>query len=569
MCGIFFYLTTDGITSSKVKKSFRKIQSRGPDKSKLYQIELGGDVTIFLGFHRLRINDLSEKGDQPFHYQEGKRDIYMVCNGEIYNYKTLIEEYKLTTTSTSDCSVIIPLYLKFGLGGFFPMVTKLRGQFAIILLDIQEDKVLLYTARDQFGVSPLFYATEQTTTSYSVGFASQLRALNELFKSPVQPVQSGDWFSGSINETSIDGSFLSFYKHEYPKLGLVVPTTREDIHGMIRKLLFDSVEDRLMADAPVGFLLSGGVDSSLICGIANYILKKRDPNARLRTFTTGMQGGTDYKFAKMVADHIGSDHKEVYFTIEEGLKMIPEVVYANETYDITTIRASIPQHMVSQYISKNTDIKVILNGDGSDEVVGGYLMFHNAPNEKEFHDVCTRLVKEIHLYDVLRVYASLAYYGLEPRVPFLDHRFVDFYMSLPASIRMPQEVNGKKLEKALLRQAFADMNLIPREVLFRIKEALSDGISSQSKSWYQHIQEYTNKLITDKELDTEKKNYTHLPPVSKESLFYRKLFEREFSKINDKYLEHYWLHAWSVSLEPSARAQEVYKKLEQSDEKKA
>ena len=314
-------------------------------------------------------------------------------------------------------------------------------------------------------------------------------------------------------------------------------------YSEIRTRLTDCMVERLMADRPIACLLSGGIDSSLVSAIAVKETRKLGISSAPRTFCIGMGGSTDVEFAAKVAAHIGSVHSVVNFTPEEGLAAIPEVIFAIESYDITTVRASVGQFLVSKFIAKNTDIKVVLIGDGSDEVTEGYLYFHNTPSASQGHAEAVRLIKEIHLYDGLRADRAISYHGLEARVPYLDKKLVDFYLSLPAELRCPREspklgIADRKVEKALLREAFADTDLLPECVLKRTKEALSDGISSLRRSWYETVQEHVAHVIPDAEWDAyradaahsaERALHAHNEPPSREALFYRFSFSFSFS----------------------------------------
>jgi len=332
---------------------------------------------------------------------------------------------------------------------------------------------------------------------------------------------------------------------------------------MIKDTLTHAIESRLIADRPIACLLSGGLDSSLVAAIAARYLNKQ--NRKLATFSIGMPGATDAKYAQLVADKIGSKHTHIELREQDFLDAIKDVIWISETFDITTIRATTGQYLAAKKIADATDYKVLLIGDGSDEVCSGYLYFHKAPNPEAMHKENIKLLKNIHKYDVLRADRGIASNGLEARVPFLDSRFIDMFMSIDPSLRMPQH----NMEKWLLRSAFEDEDLLPREVLFRRKEAFSDGVSSKEKSWYEVIQEHVDKNITDDTFEKMCQNeYAHhCTPPTKEALHFRLLFHSMFGKSPIDYcIDNFWLpnDTWIKSgKEPSARALSIYNTLEQ------
>jgi asparagine synthase (glutamine-hydrolysing) len=324
-----------------------------------------------------------------------------------------------------------------------------------------------------------------------------------------------------------------------------------EIYSQIKKTLIKSVKDRLQSERPLGALLSGGLDSSLVCGIASKILRE-EKNEKLHTFSIGMtKDSPDLIYARKVAEYIDSNHNEIVIPVETWLETLDDVINQIETYDITTIRASTAQYLLAKWIKENTDIKVLLNGDGSDEITSGYLYFYNAPNSLTSHSENIDLLTNIHKYDVLRVDRTISAFGLEARVPFLQHHFVDLYLSIDKELRYP--IKFKRPEKYLLRKAFENDKIIPEEVLYRTKEAFSDGCSNLSKSWYEYITEYIETKITDEEFEDNKENFP-----SKESLYYYKKFIETHPNSN---LEvKYWLPSWSTEHKgnPSARVLNIY-----------
>ena len=556
MCGIFTYLSTLPYDSIVIMQALMQIKNRGPDNTVINMFDIENQH-LFVGFHRLSIMDTSHAGNQPFMRKDKNKTIYAICNGEIYNHKELIVEHKLADEihSSSDCAVILPLYVRYGL---LETVKRLHGEFAIIIIDIENQNVTLMGARDRFGVRPLYYKEDEN----SCCFSSELKGLSGLFKPQIYQFPPGNCMVKKLNSPPVYTAYYTIAHVDPPITGKI-----KQIQLMIRNTLTQCVKERLISDRPVAFLLSGGLDSSLVAGIANTLNRGK----KLKTFTIGMKQSTDIFYASTVAKYIKSDHTEVFFAPEEGLACIPEVIKAIESYDITTVRASVGQFLISKYIKNNTDYKVVYSSDGSDEICHGYMMFHNAPNAQESQKESEKLLKEIHLYDVSRVDRSISYHGLEARLPYLDHKFADLYMALDPALKVPQDpanFGGKKLdrkmEKALLRSAFHDLSVINEEVLYRPKEAFSDGVSGQEKSWFQIIKEHVDKLITDEEFKTEAPKYKHNTPPSKEAYWYRKIFESYYGQ-NDQLLPHFWLPNWAGGIkEPSARILPIYKQTVRS-----
>ena len=524
MCGIFAYLSITKIDTdlkNKLIDELIKTKHRGPDNTK-YRLE---NEKTFLGFHRLCINDTSERGDQPITHPKNF-NISLICNGEIYNYSKLKLEYNIVTDSNSDCEIILHLYEKFG---FSKTISLLDGVFACVLVDLTKDTI--YVARDPLGVRSLFIGEN---TNGDIGFASELKSIHELCETIIQFKPGHIWDSKTKEYTK-------YYTRELTN----VVESEELIKTTIREKLGLAVEKRLMSDRKIGCLLSGGLDSSLIAAqLANLYEDK------LETFSIGLEGATDLKFAKLVADHIGSNHHEVIVTEREMLNAIESTIKKTETYDTTTIRASVPMTLLSEYISKNSDAVVIYSGEGSDEASGSYLYFHNAPNELEFKKETFRLLDDLCYFDVLRCDKSTASAGLEVRVPFLDKEFLEYYMSIDPKYKLASH-NG--IEKWLLRSAFDDGKLLPDSVLWRVKEAMSDGVSSQKKGWFEIIQENVAEMYTDDEFIKRQQTYKWNPPMFKEALYYREIFNKYYPE-REKTIPYYWLPKWSGDVvDPSAR----------------
>jgi len=540
MCGIWVYIPKKHSANNYID-NFNSIQHRGPDKSVLIHNE---NSNIFIGFHRLSIIDVAN-GFQPFIYETRDFITYLVCNGEIYNYKELYQSLNVTPKTNSDCEVILHLFNAFG----EHFIDKLNGEFAFCICKCSKTypyKVNIYIGRDRFGIRPLFMAI----TSSEFFFSSELKGIpfinNAFYRylpTQIHPrklltikIQSDQWLIDSYIYYNLKQISTSIYD-------------KNIAHKLIREQFIKSVESRLMSERPLGCLLSGGLDSSLVSSITSKWCKLH--NTKLHTFSIGMENSTDEKYAKLVSQHINSIHTHICLSTDDFLNAIENVIKAIETYDITTIRASVGQWLLSKYISENTDIKVLLIGDGSDELCGGYMYFHNAPNPTEFHNECVNLLENIHFYDVLRADRGIANHGLEARVPFLDHDFVNLYLSIDPNLRMP---NG--LEKRLLRESFADTDLLPYEVLFRRKEAFSDGISQVTNSWYSIIQNYVSSMFSDDDLNSMSSKYN--APKTKEALYYRKIYDKYYGDI-DKIIPTFWLPKWNGNInEPSARVLTSY-----------
>jgi asparagine synthase (glutamine-hydrolysing) len=618
MCGISGVLlnnNTDDKLNELIEKFFcasRKIRHRGPDRNVL--ISLGNPVNVTLSFERLSIMDVSTKGDQPFKAEyidsvQNFHTVYSMCNGEIYGYHDIIKQHELIHTSESDCEVIILLYMKYGKDFIKHMCQMFNSEHAFMLIDINMSTgdYVMYISSDRFGIRPLHTGSCEEGFYFSSelqGIPTNDNIIVERFKPRTYsvitrsngillPIESYEYFNLKtdiivepdiivptnndedvpyvtdqlcflplqLNDKKCNNS-MQFIKRSGKKLQKLIKTTYNNPHMHFGKMwkkistsLIQAVIMRLDSDRPLGCLLSGGVDSSLVAGIASWYLKQQ--GKRLRTFSIGMPDGTDEYFANMVAEYIDSDHTHITVSEEDFLQAIPNIIKTIGSFDITTVRASTGQYLISKWISENTDIKVLLCGDGSDEVCGSYKYFHNAPSSEAFHNECVRLLEDIHLYDGLRADRCISHFGIEARFPFLDINFVTAYLSRPANIRMPQ--NG--IEKWLLRSSFAQLNLIPHEVLFRSKEAFSDGVSKRERSWYTIIQEMTDALYSSEDLIQYQTLYEHLTPTTKESLHYRRLFCEYFSNniSVSKTIPYIWLPKWCGNIvDPSARVLLIY-----------
>lgn len=487
MCSIIGLSKCDDF--EKIKKSFEKSNSRGPDGTSYYNAN-----SALLGFKRLAIMGLNEFGMQPFSYD----DKVLVCNGEIYGFRDIkIELLKkgYSFKSDSDCEILLPLFKEFG----FEMFSKLDAEFALIIYDKKEDKII--AARDPLGIRPLYYGKSKSNDTYI--FASEPKILVDLVED-IFPFPPGYYFDG---EKFIQYSFITDVESKHTRM--------RDVEKNIHSLLVEGVRKRLDSDAPIGFLLSGGLDSSLVCSIATKILKKP-----IETFAIGMEkDAIDLKYAKEVADYLNTNHHEVIITRDDVISSLEEVIYNLATYDITTIRASVGMYLLCKYIHENTDIKVLLTGEISDELFG-YKYTDYAPNPEEFQKESKKRIDEIHMYDVLRADRCISSNSLEARVTFGDLAFVKYVMEIDPKIKMNRYNKGKYL----LRKAF-EGDYLPKDILYREKAAFSDAVGH---SLVEDIKEFAEDYYTDEEFEINRKKYTFAQPFTKESLMYREIFEKYY-----------------------------------------
>ena len=517
MCGIFLYKGVKYDYNDLVKHFF-KIRHRGPDSSVLQQI----DKNITSGFHRLSINDISNFGSQPL-YHPDDHDLILICNGEIYNHSKLKEQYNFKTCSKSDCEIILHLYK---LVGIQKTLESLDGVFSLVLFDKSKNKIFI--ARDPYGVRGLFISDKDDELFVS----SEIKSFSDLARG-IEPFKPGHYYDSETKE------YVIYYSTPI----LDVSDNEEIILKNIKEKFTEAVYKRTMSDRPIAALLSGGLDSSLVCAL----LSKKVKN--LKTFSVGIKGSVDLKYAKIVAEHIKSEHYSFELTEEEFLQNIEEVIRIIESYDVTTVRASVGNYLVSKYLSENCDSKVIFCGDGSDEQ-SGYRYLQNAPSVQEFQDECFKLLNEIYMFDALRSDRTISSAGLEARVPFLDKDFVSYYMSINPKLKM---YSDERIEKYLLRKAFDNDNLLPKEVLWRSKCAFSDGVSKKEKSWHLIIQDYLKDKVSDDEFNTDLQLYSHNKPISKEAFYYRKIFEKYYPG-KAGIIPHFWMPKWCGEInDPSAR----------------
>lgn len=482
----------------------KRIRHRGPDWSGIYC----GDKAI-LAHERLAIVD-PQSGQQPLYSKDGK--LVLAVNGEIYNHQSIRDRqagtYEFLTKS--DCEVILSLYREKGIN----FIEDLNGIFAFALYDIENDVYLI--ARDHEGIIPLYMGWDHNGTFY---VASEMKAL-EGYCETIKSFPPGQYFY------SKDGELKTWYKRDWMEYDAVKDNTSSI--DELRNALENAVKRQLMTDVPYGVLLSGGLDSSIVSAIAKKYASQRVESGdklgawwpQLHSFAVGLKGAPDLLAAKKVADHIGTVHHEINFTVQEGLDAVRDVIYHIETYDVTTVRASTPMYLLARVI-KSMGIKMVLSGEGADEIFGGYLYFHKAPNAEELHKETVRKLSKLHMYDCLRANKSLSAWGVEGRVPFLDKEFMDVAMRLNPKDKLSGTVG--RIEKWILRKAFEDY--LPEEVAWRQKEQFSDGVGY---SWIDTLKELTSQKVTDEQMSHAAERFPINPPMTKEEYYYRSIFEEHF-----------------------------------------
>ena len=557
MCGIVAIFNVKEQTPelrSKALGMSKKIRHRGPDWS---GIHCSGSA--ILAHERLSIVD-PESGGQPLFSPDGKQ--VLAVNGEIYNHKEIRERYKgrYDFQTGSDCEVILALYRDKGVN----FLEDLNGIFAFALYDEEQDAFLI--ARDQIGVIPLYIGYN---ADGKVFVASELKALEGECER-YEPFLPGHYY------WSKDPGMKRWYKRDWMEYDNVKDNTASS--DAIRKSLCAAVKRQMMSDVPYGVLLSGGLDSSVISAITESYAERRietDSRSRawwprLHSFAVGLKGAPDLAKARLVADHIGTVHHEINYTIQEGLDALRDVIYFIETYDITTVRASVPMYLLARVI-KSMGIKMVLSGEGADEIFGGYLYFHKAPSAEEFHKETVRKLSKLHLYDCLRANKSLSAWGVEGRVPFLDKEFLDVAMRTNPKAKMcsvlPASRSGEadpkaSIEKRIVREAFEDM--LPEEVAWRQKEQFSDGVGY---SWIDTLKKITSEAVTDEQMAHAEERFPINTPLCKEEYYYRSIFEEHFpSESAARSVPHEasvacstavaleWDEAWKNMNDPSGRA---------------
>ena len=516
MCGIFLHFFKNGIIRKELMKkllcNYSSIEHRGPDKHTLSIFN-----NCFAGFHRLAINDVSEKGDQPFELN-GE---FLMCNGEIYNYEYLQETNNFSLTSKSDCEILLHLFQKYGIERSLSMID---GVFAIVY--ITNDNI--YMIRDRIGVKPLFYSINENELTVA---SEPIALVDENYETIIEEVLPSTFTFFS----KIDCSIRSVPYFLLPSKPINID--ENNAITLIQHALKKAVKKRLCSDRPIGCLLSGGLDSSLIASLLTQELNKK--GIRLKTFSVGFPDSTDIIYARKVAEYLNTDHNELIITYDTALSYIPAVIKKIGSYDTTTIRASTPMYILCEWINKNFKEKVIFSGEGSDEIFCGYLYSHNAPSSDDLFDDSIRLVSNLYKYDVLRADRCTAGNSLEFREPFLDQELLDIALRLPGELKKPKYENGISFEKHILRKAFT--NYLPKDVLWRRKAAFSDAVSGSEKPWYKWIHEY---------VDNNNFDITNFGGTN-ESNFYKTIFTTFYK--NYKPSIPLWLPQWSnTGDEPSA-----------------
>lgn len=506
MCGIvcaFDLKEKSEVLRPQLLEMSKKIRHRGPDWSGIY-----ADEKAILAHERLAIVDPAS-GKQPL-FSEDKK-LVLAANGEIYNHRDLRKQFegKYDFQTESDCEIILALYKKNGTS----FIDEMNGIFGFALYDVEKDEY--FVARDHMGIVPLYMGWDQNGTFY---IASELKALEGVC-TKIELFPPGHYLS------SKDGKLTQWYSRDWMEYNAVKEnqTSIDELHDALEA----AVHRQLMCDVPYGVLLSGGFDSSVISAIAKKYAKKRIESndtqpawwPQLHSFSVGLDGSPDLAAAQKVADHIGTVHHEIKFTIQEGLDAIRDVIYNLETYDITTIRASTPMYLMARVI-KSMGVKMVLSGEGADELFGGYLYFHKAPNAEEFHEETIRKLNKLHMYDCLRANKSLAAWGIEGRVPFLDKEFMDVAMRINPQDKM---INGQRMEKWVIRKAFE--SYLPESVTWRQKEQFSDGVGY---SWIDTLKEIVEQEVTDEQLANAHFKFPIQTPANKEEFYYRSIFTEHF-----------------------------------------
>ena len=505
MCGIAGIFNINEITPTVRNTALRmsgKLRHRGPDWSGIYT-----GKSAILTHERLSIVD-PESGKQPLYSPDRKH--ILAVNGEIYNHREIRRRYegKYHFSTGSDCEVILALYADKGTD----FLEELNGIFAFALYDESKDD--FFIARDHMGIIPLYIGKDKDGRIYC---ASELKALEGVCDEYI-PFPPGHCYIGS------EGKMKQWYSRSWEKYEETASYTD---CSMIRESLEEAVKRQLMCDVPYGVLLSGGLDSSIISATAKKYSAKRIETGgvadawwpRLHSFAIGLEGAPDLLQARKVAEYIGTVHHEINYTVQEGLDVLRDVIYHTETYDITTVRASTPMYLLARVI-KSMGIKMVLSGEGADEIFGGYLYFHKAPDARSFHEETVRKLKRLHLYDCLRANKALSAWGVEGRVPFLDKEFLDIAMTVDPEKKM---CPGNTIEKKILRESFADM--LPEEIIWRQKEQFSDGVGY---SWIDSLKEFTSNAVSDAEMENAASRFPVNPPRNKEEFYYRSIFEELF-----------------------------------------
>lgn len=532
MCGILAYYGEK--SEDRLNSAFKTISHRGPDETKPPEI-VGSidDKNVIFGFHRLRINGLSALSGQPMRLGTS----VLICNGEIYNYQKLADENGFKLETGSDCEIILHMYQKYGI---FKTVQQLEGVFALSLYDYSLQQ--LFVARDPIGVRPCYIANEGPEQN-EWAFASEEKALLTFDRDTIRAVEGGTILtlpSGEIKR------YINFEE--------IVPCSRpEDPYAELARLITHAVTVRTaMTERPVGVFLSGGVDSSIVAMLAKQV----DP--RIKSYSISLEGSnsTDLVHARAVAEALELDHTEVFFTVEEALSTLRDLIFCLGTCDVTTIRASMPMYLLSKYLKRHTDRTIMLSGEGPDEFCSGYLYNHNAPTPEDLHREAVWRTVELPKFDVKRADHSTAAWSLEVRVPYLCKHVVSYVLGLDPKLRDPKYNNG--IEKYLLRKAFQG-SVLPDHILWRPKEAFSDGVGY---NWVNSIQKHAELTVDPEQWMQRQKIYPQMTPLTKEAFMYRTIYEEFYHRTADPLVPYFWLPKWSDhGGDPSARVLNIHKTL--------
>lgn len=537
MCGIF--LALGSVNYSDCSGCIKTLAARGPEGESERSFKGG-----CLAFTRLAINGLSPKGMQPM---DLSGTLY-ATNGEIYNWRSLQDSYGFNCQTGSDCEIIGQLYQTFADGPLSELkglFQSLDGVFATVIVDPLKNRAIV--ARDPFGVRPLYKGYRTTYTKdremeMQIFFGSELKSVADLCQT-VEHFQPGTY---EVYDLSTRALLHSAVYHHLVTQPLPALSSLESACNAVRTALETAVKKRMMTERPCAALLSGGLDSSLIAALVAKELRSVGAPP-LKTFSIGMKGSSDLFYADKVAKWIGSEHTEIVLTEQEFFQAIPDVIYAVESYDTTTVRASVGNWLIAKRVAFS-DCKVVFNGDGADELFGSYLYMFGAPDLKTYSAEVLRLLKDIHMFDVLRSDRSISSHGLEPRTPFLDKMFVQTVLQIPAAFRRPTSTQP---EKWILRRAFDDGVTLPREVLWRRKEAFSDGVSGTDRPWYKATQDFATHIIS------EWSKYKHNQPRTSEMAYYRMLFDAAYPGMSNV-VPYFWMPRWSESEDPSAKTLSNY-----------
>lgn len=513
MCGILFYEGDDTINFDEY---FEQIRVRGPDNKSVIKYE-----NKLFGFHRLSINGLDAISNQPFYMS----DCILIANAEIFNWKDLLNqnpdfEYK----SSSDCEIIIHMYRKYGMDY---TIKNLDGEFAFVLYDIENDD--LFIGRDHLGIRGLFIGKKEN--ELMVG--SEMKCIKEDLE--VKQFPPGHYYC--------NGNYIKYIDNDYQ----IIPRDKNTVKMELKELFTNAVKKRLMSDRPISCLLSGGLDSTLVCSIVRKVYDKP-----LNTYSIGIKGATDLEYAKIASEYLNTNHTSIELDEMDFLNAIKETIFVIESYDTTTVRASVGNYLVSKYIKENSKDTVLFCGDVSDEIFGSYRGFTKAPSKEDFLNENKKMLQNIHYFDVLRSDRSISNASLEARVPFSDKKFVDYVMTLDPEYKM---FNKDKMEKLILREAFE--GYLPDNLLYRRKEAFSDGVSSINRSWHTIIKEFCDQKYSDEVYQHKIKKYSINTPYDKESLYYREIFEL-FYPNRAHVIPYFWKHPFCDVQDPSARDLDCY-----------